>query len=191
MKMHELFSQIDQSPNNEQFLDIELWANVFDLNIPFGSDIDEQLSERFKGYWLIKWLCTDTWVGCALWFLDGKPIGLTSQSARKNSVDVSFVSNEAAETLRMALIEMINAGHRPSYDLIDMDEEVGETYRVAYGSQLLTKQGIVDDQPVTVVQTFHSYNEIDKWRSVVIQTHDGQQKTVSTDDFHIPYPLEE
>lgn len=187
MKMHELFSRIDQSPKNEQFIEIELWANAFDLNIPFGSDIDEQLSERFKGYWLTRWLCTDARVGCALWFLDGNPIGLTHQSARKNSIDVSFVSNEAAETLRTTLIEMI----KPSYDLINMDEEVGETYRVAYGSQLLTKQGIVDDQPVTVVQTFDSYNEIDKWRSVVIQTHDGQQKTVSTDDFHIPFPLKE
>lgn len=188
MKMHELFSQIDQSPSNLCYDDTELWANQFDLSALWDWNMSEQLSTHLKGYWVAKWVCTDTWVGLVLWFLDGQPLGTTYKGARKNDYQIEFVSEEAAENLRTLMLHIINTSNKRTVSLIDMNEEVGDYYTVDYGSQLLTIHGTVNGLPATVIKTFDSYNEIDLWRSVVVKTPLGEE-TVNLADFHIPLPL--
>lgn len=191
MKMRELFDRIDRSGANRTDPDIELWARQFEITVPWGSDADEKLCKRMRGYWAVKWYCTDTWVGMVLYFLDGEPLAMAIQTARKNSVDVSFVSKEMAFKLRDLLYELCRESTPDdSLDIIDMDEEVGETYTVNYGSQLLVSDGLYNDKPAKVIKTFDGYDQIDAWRSVVVKTEQGEQ-TINMDEFHIPYPTKE
>lgn len=190
MKMHELFARINKGDQNHTDPDIDDWANAFDISVPWDSDAQDQLEKRLSGYWAVKWYCTDTWVGTILYFLDGEPLGISSQGGRKCGVEVSFVSEEMAEKLRQVLIELCVPNKPNGVSLINMDEEVGESYTIGYGSQLLTKEGLYNGEPATVVKTFERYDEIDKWTTLVVNTEHGEQ-TINMDEFLIPYPIEE
>lgn len=189
MKISELFARIDRSPSNLNEPNADHWASEFDITVPWDSNVDDKLAERMQGYWAIKWYCTDTWVGVVLYFLDGEPLGITTQKGRKCDTEIEFVSKEMALKLRDLLYELCKKDEpEDNFALIDMDEEIGEDYTIAYGGQLLVHDGVYCGQPAKVVQTFDGYDEIEDWTNVVVETEGGQTK-ISMRDFRIPYPL--
>lgn len=188
MTLRELFDRIDKSQTNHQDPDFERWANELDIHGSWGWDLDDAFNKRVKGYWAIKWYCTDAWVGMVLYFLDDKPLGVTYQGGRKSPVEIEFVSQEMADELRSVIYELLPKQEVPSVGLANMDEDIGHDYCVSYSGQLLTDRGIVDGKEARVVQTFTKYEDIDLWTRVKVEI-EGEEHLVNMSSFRIPYQL--
>lgn len=162
------------------------WVNMEGLAEALGVnyDYDQDHGDRFKAYYLIKWYCTDTWVGVQAIFLDDELVAMSKQTARKESEQISFVSAEAADKVR----ELIYA--KQYVDLVESDMEVGPFYTVQFGSQLLTKEGFYNGKPVTVVRTWEGYSgrEMDMWRTVRVNDGDNEFN-IPVNEFNIPIHL--
>lgn len=56
---------------------------------------------RLKGYWINKWLCTDTHVGEMAYFLDDELVFTCEQTARKNDAFLYFVDQAAYDKVKV------------------------------------------------------------------------------------------
>ncbi len=78
---------------------------------------------RLKKHWVHHWTCTDTWVGLAIYTLDGQPVAFSSQSGRKSREEFYFLSRESAESVRTYLVSFKEV-KMPVYPLVDLDEVI-------------------------------------------------------------------
>jgi hypothetical protein len=154
--------------------------------------------KRIKGYPLVKWLCTDTHVGVTIVYFDDEPVAIIQQTARKSGKDWSFLSEEAAEKLRQYALSHVRQDKK--WELIDPNEEIGDTYTVNYGEQLLVKEGLYNGKPVKVLKTFRDHKDIKRWHDIVIEDADNSkeerfsrkmpERVINVKDLKIPYHLE-
>lgn len=131
MKLIDAIQQLDRnSPANvaryEGDLpgdDPNLPALISKLNINLCYDWDKEFSSRMRKLWLASWICTDTRVGLAVYELDGRPVAVSTQSARKNDEAIHFLSKESAEQVRKVIFELLcKEGTMPNVlDSLDSD----------------------------------------------------------------------
>lgn len=139
-----------------------------------------------------KWLCTDTTVGKMVYFLGDEAVATSSQDGRKCQKDFRWISRRTAE-ITLNYLQSIVPPEQDNFDVMsveDLETDLGNSYFVTFGSELLTDTLYTkDNQKVTVVEVFREYNDIDNWRSVVVEFEDGTgtQKKMSLDELYIPY----
>ena len=131
MKFKEAIEKIDKSKNNEEYVDIEKIAEA--LSMDFYQNPEQ---ERLKSYWLTCWLCTDTWVGSRIYFLDDEAVCWSFQGGRKSDEEFSWFSKEAAEKTREYILSL-KEEEDLNVDLTSIDDEIGETYKINFNSQVL------------------------------------------------------
>lgn len=183
LKLLNALANVDRSQPSQYVDSSELGAA---LSIDFYCGIPVAYEERVKSYWLIKWRCTDTWVGLQALFFDDELMGRIWQDARKSPVSIAFVSNESAHRLRDY---MLTASPDNQYSLINPTDELDDTYGVEYGSQLLVDSGLYQGQPVTVVRESivrGHRGHVDEWSNIRVRTANGEEIKISLDDFDIP-----
>ncbi|MFA7287193.1 MAG: hypothetical protein WC052_06025, partial [Patescibacteria group bacterium] len=56
--------------------------------------------KRLKGYWINKWICTDTHVGEMAYFLDDELVFTCEQTARKSDAAIYFVDPSAYQKVK-------------------------------------------------------------------------------------------
>lgn len=56
--------------------------------------------QRLKGYWITRWLCTDTHVGEMAYFLDDELVMTCVQTARKSDAAIYFVDQAAYDKVK-------------------------------------------------------------------------------------------
>lgn len=149
------------------------------------------------GYRVMKWLCTDTWVGLTLYFLNDEFVFYTSQSARKSDNNIVWKDKESKQKVKAYILENIGEEEDDSEYLSEYEynEEMGDGFHVNYGSQLLTKDVFYVDNnykfEVKVIKIFERYEDIKLWGSIGIQFEDGLTKVVPLSDILIPYDVKE
>lgn len=180
MKLREAIANIDRSDDNETYVNVEPLAEAVGLYSYYTRLVDWE--KRVKSYWLIKWCCTDTWVGSQVVFFDDRPFAMINQSARKNPEEVEFIDKDMISEFRSYLAD----NNLSNYTMVNMDEEIGEYYTVAYSAELLTNTGIYNGEPVIVAHRFDGGYSKD-WRYVIVTLPSGENKKIHMDDFHIPY----
>ena len=173
MKLYEAIANINKD-DIESCYDVEVFNSALGMNC---YTYCKSIAQRLKYVFLAKWLCTDTWVGMRVYFLDDLPVAVTMQTARKNDEEVEFISASDAERMQRFLLELSQT-EQPSFKLCKLDEDIGENYTVAYGSQLLTKEGLYQGFPAKVQRTYDSMKDIDKWSVIEISYVDGAGNTV-------------
>jgi len=136
MKFRELLEKLDKRLQNQANIDL------YDFGSEFGIELDyycEDVNNRLVGYYLTKWLCTDTWVGSIALFLDNEFIGYSYQPARKSDKTYKFLNKELFDKTREYLLTLVEAQEfeYPNFD-INLDEELGEGYILDYNGQHLT-----------------------------------------------------
>lgn len=177
MKIIDAIRNVDKSKPHD-WIDGEELAVALDIHT---YDYPEDFMDRVKCYWLTNWLCTDTWVGMQVYYMDGEPVALTKQTGRKNGIRVFFTSAAAAEKVRAYLLTAIQT----PYDLINEDEVISDTYSVNWNSQLLTKNGVYNGVPVEIIKK-HTGAEYDLNTTIDVQSADGAVQTIEVYDLHIP-----
>ena len=99
------------------------------------------------------------------------------------------MSREAANKMRDFLVSLAEP-ENDSIPLADLDDEVGDTYSVCYGSQLLTEHGLYNGQPARIVKSYRSMTDISKWATVdVVLPPSTEVVSIHVAKFQIPYHL--
>lgn len=105
----------------------------------------DALRSRLKAYPIYNWQCTDEHVGLDALYLDDEAVGCTYRNARKSPYEVEWLSKELASKVREAI--MSYAEH-PEFNLVDPDQEIGDTYAAYYTGQAFTDEGFFEGRPV-------------------------------------------
>ena len=191
MKMRDLINAVDRSEKNFTSADIDDFCRELNLNEYPGWN--QQFEDAVKGYWLIKWLCTDTWVGYAVYYMDNEPIAISVQTARKNPTAYEFVSLEAATKLRKFILECLGESEfTPT--IMDLDEETDPYYTISYSSQLLVDEGVLYGRPVKLVRKCHRWDDPElKMDEMMVSYVDEPDHVFKIDanDFKIPLHVNE
>lgn len=177
MKLKELITRISKEKDNRDSVDYEDFSNDF----PEFSMYDISWSawdERVDAYWVTCWLCTDSWVGERIIFLDGEAIAYSKQVGRKCGTNISFLSKEAKEKLRKAIPEMMEVGAvNDNSSYIDEDTEIDTSYVVEYQSQILENTAQYTNGE-TVNIRHHDPHSWDNFHDITITFDDGREEIV-------------
>lgn len=190
MKMRDLINSVDRSEKNSTSADIDDFCRELNLNEYPGWN--KQFDEAVKGYWLIKWLCTDTWVGYCVYYMNDEPIAISVQTARKNPTAYEFISIEAATKVRKFILDCLGESEfTPT--LVDLDEETDPYYTVSYSGQLLVDKGLYHGREVTVVRKCYRWDDPElKMEEMMVQYEpNGEPFKIDVCDFNIPLHVNE
>lgn len=182
MKLIDALKNVDRSPQNKAWVDLDILTSA--IHIEGFYDMPREFEERVQSYWLIKWLCTDTWVGLQAIYFDGELIGATWQASRKGDQTIKFTCADCARKLRDYIL-----GAAIEFPLIDPSEEIDNTYGVEYGSQLLVDTGLYNNQPVRIVREsiVRNYNTpVEEWSKIVVRNAQNEEFKIDLVDFEIP-----
>lgn len=119
MKVREALSKIDLTTGKPTY-DIE--AFVRNLNLDVQINWSDAFCERVTQYPIQEWMCTDTLVGIHAYFMDGEPIAISVQTARKNCKDIAFLSKEAADKITAFILTLARSPDEP--ELVSLDAEL-------------------------------------------------------------------
>ena len=104
------------SPVSES--DISVFAEMFNI---YGCYYSQEFSERMLKHWVCSWICTDTAVGLAIYCLDGVPVAVSSQSARKSDEVIEFLSVPAMNVVRQCVMSYVE---EPDIPLANLEEVI-------------------------------------------------------------------
>ena len=164
--------------NNKE---IQSHINWEELARELNVDLYYSVDERLKAYYLKMWYCTDSYVGIRAYFLDGKFVAISNQLGRKCGEDFSFVSDEIFKELRAYLFSLIQMyEYKPKIDILEgLDEEIPNTYKIEYNSQILHKTALLEGKRVKILRKNYPYSETnskDYFHTVEIQHEDGKKE---------------
>ena len=187
MKLKDAIRLVNKDKSNTTDADINDFACAVNADIYIGWS--DKWNECVKGYWLVRWLCTDTWVGRRAYFFDGEPVATSYQSARKNDEYIEFVSNEAAEKIRSFIFELYGEEEKPAYDIVNAEEDIDDFYHFDLTDYFLEDEGFVDGKPVKIIQRCW-FDDADDKRWVCyhakVKFEDGEERVVKAEEIHFP-----
>lgn len=141
MKLIDILTNVDKSDSD--YVDQEDLREYFQL-ANYG-DYSDEFDKRVKGYYVVRWYCTDTYVGLMAIYLDDELVGMSRQTARKNKCEFEWLSQEAAERVRNVL-----SPATPKFDILDPDTDYAPFYSVSYSGEVLDLEGFYKGVPVKV-----------------------------------------
>ena len=197
MKLIDMLLNVRKTPENEMdcyngvawLLDATTIPNYHNL------DYDKlQKQNRLKFYWLTCWLCTDTWVGSVVVYLDGQPTGLIKKPARKSDATGQFVSAELKKKTKTYLLELVfQDDEDPDTDVISeeaLNEELDHCYQVNYPCQIISKEAYLDTgtegEPVMVeIPRLGQDRSWNNFTDVLVKVKaTGEEKTVKIHELY-------
>lgn len=149
MKIRDIINNVVRTKDNEEWLDTQEIAQEFELfNIPYSYNDDEK---PLKAYWAAHHLCTDTWVGIRVYYFHDKPVAISQQTCRKGDEDFEWVSEESYKSVRNWLLSL-SEEEDVRYKITDLDEDMGDGYRMNYPSQILDDKVLYDGKLCDVIK---------------------------------------
>jgi len=127
MKWNEAIAKIDWDDSNQ----VDPWTNIENLGSDLGLDsysscfYEDEVQQRVKKVWLERWLCTDTMVGAAAYFLDKELIAISWQPARKSDEVFDYASAVSRKKMKDFLISF---QVEDEFTIADLDEEIPAHY---------------------------------------------------------------
>lgn len=182
MTVLELSKIIDKSPENTCHINLEeILYDVFDLNINWETveAFENKNGKRFSAYWVAPHYCTDSWVGERIYFFDGEPVAYSTQKGRKCNEEFYWLSEAAANKVYRYGIEIM-ASQMPTVSYYSADEDLGNSYKIEYISQVLDwRYARYHGKPISNVEIIKDetdYHAI--WGQVKFTTTDGETRMV-------------
>lgn len=120
MNWNEAIAAIDwQNERTKSWVDLEKLSSVLNLSV-YGWY--EEVEQRMQKIWLKSWMCTDTEVGAAAYFLDGKLVCISWQPARKSYEEFEFISKESAKSVVDFILSLED--NTDGVKIADLNEEL-------------------------------------------------------------------
>ncbi len=138
---------------------------------------------------LKQWCCTDTWVGIDVIYLNNHPVAITNQTARKSDVGIYFLSEESKNLVKNYLISLYNNQEDYADYLTedDLNEEMGDYFKIEYASQVLYKTAWLNGEQVEVTQKPRNLNDNINFHTVAIKYKDGAEKWIDVRELDFEY----
>jgi hypothetical protein len=186
MKLRDAILKVNKSKENTTSADIDTFSQAVSVDAYMGWN--EEWDHRVTGYWLIRWLCTDTWVGTRVYYLDGKPVAVGHQSARKSDELIEFTDRVAAEYIRNLILKLHNTGE-PEFSLLDQEEDVPDVYNFDLTDYFLENKGFVEGVLVDIVEKRY-FKPDEKKRYICehckVKLPSGEECVVRADEVYFP-----
>ena len=185
--LRKLISEIDFNNKKIQCSpDWEELSSIFNINNLYYSE-----DERLKVYFIKKWYCTDSYVGLRAYFLNGVFVATSYQVGRKADEDFSFVSKALALELKNYLLEIsVNEEIEPNYDIIDesdLDEEIPNTYKIEFNTQILHKTALLNGERVEILKTRYNWGDDRYFHTVEIKNTKGKKEEIHCQELDFEY----
>lgn len=182
MKIKDLIVNLDRSESTQTDIDLDDLACQFNLYSNFKFDYEQT---RLTSYWVRSWMCTDTWVGYKVYFFDDIPVAFSSQTARKSSEEIEWVSEDAYRKVK----EYISSfAEQEPISILNLEEEIPDTYKISYASQWLNinDTALFNSKEVKVLrrQNFRDWDN----NNVIILLN-GMETVVNIKDLDFRYNL--
>jgi hypothetical protein len=190
MKQSELISRVNKSTQFEDKVQItdELAEAV---NVPLYCCWAEQ--GRLTSYWVSKWYCTDTHVGHKVYFLDGEPVAISSQTSRKAKESFEWISKETYKKLRDYVLTFLELGmEEAEISIANPDEEVGDSYKIHYCSEIFDfhkKIPFYKGEKVEIIEKTKDARGYYISKTVKIKFTNGKTQLVDLEELDFPYNL--
>jgi len=120
-------------------------------------------------------------VGIKIIDLDGVPVAVSKQTARKAREEIEFFSKEAIDKCLKALNECREAEN--NFPILELDSEIPDHYSVEYSGQLLDEKGIVNGREAKCIRK-HDANGIGT--EIDVEYSGGEIETIPVKLFMIP-----
>ena len=168
----------------------------FNLN-PYDYAIDYDsynASNKLKSYYIGSWYCTDSYVGYKVYFLHDllhdEPVAVSSQIGRKMDEEFEWVSAEAYHRVKKYVMSFTK--HEDDVALADLDEEIGESYKIDFNSQLFEYHfdiPLYQGKKVKIIEREKLGKYFNIEQRVLIKFEDGDDKWVNVRELDFPYNL--
>lgn len=106
MKLIDIANKIDKSKKNESHINITDFDSEFNINLDYYIEQD-----RLKAYYIGNWYCTDSYVGCRMYFFDDEPVAISFQQGRKFDEEFRWFSKDNALKVRDYLLSLMPRGN--------------------------------------------------------------------------------
>ena len=139
---------------------------------------------------LKQWYCTDTWVGIDVIYLNNHPVAITNQTSRKSSVNIYFLSEECKNSVKDYLLSLYNKEYEDYVDYLtedELNEEMGEYFKIEYSSQVLYKTAWLNGEQVEITQKPRNLNNNINLHAVAIKQKDGVEKWIDVRELDFEY----
>lgn len=182
MKLKEIIERINfEDTEMYSSVDFEKLANEFEIYDLYWSE-----DTRLKAYFVKVWLCTDRLVGTRAYFLDDEFIAISEQNARKSNEYFSYVSHESSLKLK-SYLESLRVKDDLMINLLNLDEELNESYAIEYNTQIVHKTAILNNEEVKIANIYKTDQTNWFLRSVDVELNDGTIKEVDCRDLLFKY----
>ena len=133
-------------------------------------------------------------VGFYAVYLDGELVGSTNQSARKSQLEIKFISEHAAITVRDFLTScLIKSNNFPILSNEDMKKKISCFVSTNFsGQQQQQRFGYFEDRYCEVVDLVKSNSSECKITrtGLVVQFSDGEKQIIKCSDFKVPISVD-
>ena len=133
-------------------------------------------------------------MGYKVYFFDDKPVAVSTRHGRKMDEIFEWISKDDYKKVKEYVMSFAEEFENPK--LLDLDEELGETYKVEYYSQMLKHHKdntIFNNEKVKIVDhNKDSFND-GKYHpeTVQIEYSDGKREWVKTNLLEFPFNVVE
>lgn len=188
MKIRDIVKVVNKSKQFEQMVHISDIAEEMNINV---NNYDDQ--RRLISYYFGDWYCTDSHVGYRVYFFDDEPVAISSQIGRKQNVDIEWLSKDAYMKVREYVLtfEEVQEQH---INLCDMDQDLGDTYKISYHSQLYDYHKSIPllngiNVKITEYDPGKKFNDKKQYEPglVKIQFDDGRTEWIELEKLDFPY----
>lgn len=121
-----------------QTSDLEHLANEFQIDNVYWDE-----NERLKEAKVQVWICTDTWVGTTVYFLDDEPIAIGIKTARKSTEEITYLSKDSVDKTRNYFLSLQDNVNICIMSDDELNEEMNSFYETKYACEILHKYGLV------------------------------------------------
>ena len=191
MTLKEIAEKIDKSEKNRDYISFD--ALLYEFNMQeFYIDYDEPEAKRLEAYWIGHWYCTDSWVGYRMYFLDGEPVGVSTQKGRKCEEMFEWFSNEAADKVRDLLYKLCNADDALCVKVTDINEDIGDYYNIHFNSQVLDwSKARYKGEKITFIERIKESPDYGIDTEIKAQLPSGEITIIDINDIEFAFNLSE
>ena len=189
MNLKQIIEMVSKEKKHPQSPDFESFC--------YALDMDERaydwskFDSGLKGYFYVRWYCTDSWVGSRVYLLGDRPVAVSCQPGRKSNEEIGFLSKDCALSVRSFIEECMDQKEfdPPVVTGHDLTSDLGEGYKVEYGSQILSKEAVREStgEVVKISKIWGGYQDIKRWGEVRVEYDDGMSSIVTTNDLIFKY----
>ena len=191
MKIRDIVNKVDKSSQFEDSVSlVDFASSEFDLQIDYYEN-----QKRLTSYFIGSWYCTDSFVGHKVYFFDDEPVAVSSQTGRKMNEEIEWISAESYNKVREFVLTFLE--HKdPNITLCDLDEELGESYKIEFHGQLFSYHkdiALYYGNKVKIIEC-HKGNEFNDKKQyepslVKIKLSDNSEKWLELKELDFPYNI--